>query len=152
MTYLTNPVPLAATARPKLPPGRERRLRGGLDGGEEKQILAAASPEFGAVIRFALATAMRRGELASLRWDQVDLRRRCLVLESAKTKTRKARTIPLSPAALEVLRSLPRRIDGSVFGLSPNAIKLAWHRVMRPDRHSRSPFPRSSPRGHLAAL
>lgn len=127
MVYLTNPVPLAATARPKLPPGRERRL----EGDEEKRVLAAASPAFGAVIRFDLATCMRRSEIASLRWEQVDLGRRCLVLQSVKTKTRKARTIPLSPAALEVLRSLPRRIDGSVFGMSTNAIKLAWHRVIQ---------------------
>ena len=127
MSYLVNPVPLAKAARPKIPGGRERRL---VDD-EEARLLASASPEFGAVIRFALATALRRGELASLRWGQVDLARRGLTLGSAETKNRTARSVPLSPAALEVLRFIPRRIDGSVFGLSVNAISLAWKRATR---------------------
>ncbi len=127
MGYLVNPVPLAKAARPKIPGGRERRLVGD----EEARLLAAASAEFGAVIRFALATAMRRGELASLRWEQVELKRRCLTLGASATKNRTARSVPLSPAALEVLRNLPRRIDGSVFGLSVNAISLAWKRATK---------------------
>ena len=130
MPYLINPVPLAKAARPRLPPGRERRLVED----EEARLLAAASPGFGAVIRFALATAMRRGELAGLRWEQVDLARRGLTLGSAETKNHTARSVPLSPAALEVLRSIPRRIDGSVFGLSVNAITLAWKRATRKAR------------------
>ena len=127
MAYLTNPVPLARAAMPKLPPGRERRLQGD----EEARLVAAASPEFGAVIRFALATGMRRGEIAALQWSQVDLKRRALVLSAARNKNRTARTVPLAPAALEVLRSIPRRLDGAVFGMSPNAIKLAWDRLIR---------------------
>ncbi|EQD51654.1 site-specific recombinase, phage integrase family [mine drainage metagenome] len=124
MSYLVNPVPLAKTARPKLPKGRERRL----ESGEEERLLEAAQPQFGAVIRFALATAMRRGEIVSLRWDQVDLKRRAVLL--AETKNGETRTVPLSPVALEVLRTIPRQIDGSVFGMSANAIKLAWPRLM----------------------
>ncbi|MHB1765544.1 MAG: tyrosine-type recombinase/integrase [Gammaproteobacteria bacterium] len=125
MTYLVNPVPLAKTARPKLPRGRERRL----EPGEEERLLEASQPQFGAVLRFALATAMRRGEIVSLRWEQVDLKRRAVLL--TETKNGETRTVPLSPAALEVLRSIPRRIDGSVFGMSGNAIHLAWDRLMR---------------------
>ena len=127
MGYLVNPVPLARAARPKIPGGRERRLAGD----EEARLLASASPEFGAVIRFALATALRRGEIAGLRWEQVDLARRGLTLGSAETKNRTARSVPLSPTAQEVLRNLPRRIDGSVFGLSVNAISLAWKRATK---------------------
>ncbi|MHB1543730.1 MAG: tyrosine-type recombinase/integrase [Gammaproteobacteria bacterium] len=127
MSYLVNPVPLAKTARPKLPPGRERRLAPG----EEERLLEAASPQLGAVIRFALATAMRQGEIASLRWGEVDLKRRSLILGAAGTKNRTTRSVPLSPAALDVLKTIPRRIDGSVFGMSGNAIRLAWERVLR---------------------
>ncbi len=126
MSYLVNPVPLAKTARPKLPPGRERRL----EPGEEERLLDVASPELGAVIRFALATAMRQGEVASLRWDQVDLRRRSVTLGATGTKSRTSRSVPLSPVALDVLQSIPRRIDGRVFGMSGNAIRQAWKRVL----------------------
>jgi len=127
ISYLVNPVPLAKAARPKIPSGRERRLVGD----EEARILAAASPEFGPVIRFALAAAMRRGEIAELRWDQVDLPRRCLILGSAVTKNRTARGVPLSPAALDVLKTIPRRLSGSVFGMTVNAISLAWKRTVK---------------------
>jgi len=125
MPYLVNPVPLAKAAKPKIPHGRERRLVGD----EEERLLAAASPEFGAVIRFALATAMRRGELADMRWEHVDLKRRAVLLP--KTKNEEARTVPLSPVALEILQKLPRRIDGSVFGMTSNAISAAWKRVVK---------------------
>ena len=124
MEYLVNPVPLAKLARPKIPRGRERRL---LEGEEEK-LLKAASPAFGAVIRWALATAMRRGEIANLRWEHVDRPRRSVLLP--ETKNGETRSVPLSPAALAVLESIPRRLDGSVFGLSPNAIELAWRRTV----------------------
>lgn len=126
MPYLINPVPLAGAARPKLPPGRDRRLQGD----EERRLLKAASPEFAPVIRFALATGMRRGEIAALRWEQVDLKRRCIYLSAASTKNRTARTVPLSPAALDVLRGLPRQLNGSVFGMSVNAISMCWKRVI----------------------
>ncbi|MHB1544013.1 MAG: tyrosine-type recombinase/integrase [Gammaproteobacteria bacterium] len=125
MSYLVNPVPLAKTARPRLPRGRERRL----EPGEEDRLLEAAQPQFGAVLRFALATAMRQGEIVSLRWERVDLKRRAVLL--TETKNGETRTVPLSPAALEVLRAIPRRIDGSVFGMSGNAVRLAWDRLMR---------------------
>lgn len=126
MSYLVNPVPLAKAVRPKVPGGRERRLVGD----EETRLLAAAPRVLGAVIRFALATTMRRGEIASLRWGQVDIKRRSLTLGSTETKNRTARSVPLSPAALKVLRELPRRIDGSVFSMTGNAIHQAWDRAV----------------------
>ena len=69
MSYLTNPVPLAKTARPRLPAGRNRRLHDG----EEAQLLDAAGNLFALVIRFALATCMRRSEIAGLACDRIQL-------------------------------------------------------------------------------
>ena len=123
MPYLTNPVPLAKTARPRLPVGRDRRLRDG----EEDRLLAVAAPVFGQVIRWALATAMRRSEIAGLVWDRVDRKHRGAHLPVTKNGT--ARTVPLSLHAMAVLDALPRRLDGSVFGMSANAISLAWKRT-----------------------
>ena len=123
MSYLVNPVPLAKTARPRLPAGRDRRLREG----EEAALLAAASPGLRAVIRWSLATAMRAGEIAGLTWGQIDTKQRSAHLPVTKNGT--ARTVPLSREALAVLESIPRRIDGSVFGMSANAIRLAWQRA-----------------------
>ncbi len=124
MEYLVNPVPLAKLARPKIPRGRERRL---LEG-EEDRLLEASSPSLRAVIRWALATAMRQGEIANLRWEHVDRLRRSVLLP--ETKNGESRTVPLSPVALSILEALPRRIDGSVFGFTGNAIRLGWKRAL----------------------
>ena len=125
MESLRNPVDLVRGARPPLPPGRDRRLKEG----EEESLLAAAPPGLQAVIRWALATAMRAGEIAGLTWGQIDTKQRSAHLPVTKNGT--ARTVPLSRAALAVLESIPRRIDGSVFGMTTNAIRLAWHRARR---------------------
>ncbi len=133
MPYLTNPVPLAKTARPRLPAGRDRRLQDG----EEPRLIAAAGRGFGAIIRFALATAMRRSEIAGLTWDRVDLKQRAAHLPTTKNGT--ARSVPLSRDAIAVLKSVKGQQDddekeGSVFGLSENAISMAWKRVIRATR------------------
>ena len=115
MESLQNPVELAAKPRPAK--GRDRRL----EEGEEERLLAAAAPRFRPVILFALETAMRREEIASLQWKNVNLRGRHVFLP--ETKNSEARTVPLAEAALAVLRELPRNLDqGSVFGLLADQI------------------------------
>lgn len=115
MESLQNPVQLAA--KPKADKGRERRL----EKGEEEKLLEAASPTFRPVILFALETAMRREEIASLKWGSIDLNRRSALLQD--TKNGESRTVPLSPAALEILTSQPRQ-EGSdaVFGVTKDFI------------------------------
>jgi integrase len=80
---------------------RERRLRDG----ELELILEAAStrknPYIIPVILFALETAMRRGEILALGWDDIDLKRSCVTIREAKNGY--SRTIPLSPKAMNIL-------------------------------------------------
>lgn len=98
MESLRNPVELVT--KPKPDKGRERRL----EEGEEERLLAAAVPEMGDIIRLALETAMRRGELSNLSWNDIDFERKSAVLY--ETKNGETRSIPLSPKALEILRSI----------------------------------------------
>ncbi|MDR2947064.1 MAG: site-specific integrase, partial [Candidatus Adiutrix sp.] len=100
MESLTNPV--SRVAKPKLPPGRERRL----EDGEEEKLLAASSPDLQTLIRLALETAMRREELATLTWERIDFKRRTITLMADSTKNSTARTIPMSPRVIEILREL----------------------------------------------
>jgi integrase len=65
--------------------------------------------------RFAMATAMRAGEICGLEWDCVDLDKRVARLKH--TKNGRPRDVPLSSAAIELLQALPRY--GRVFGLEP---------------------------------
>lgn len=90
--------------------------------------MVAAAPKFAAVIRWALATAMRRSEIATMRWEHVNIQQRSAYLPETKNGT--ARTVPLSREAAAIIKSLPRRLDGLVFGISANAISLAWKRTV----------------------
>lgn len=80
------------------------------------------------LLKFALATAMRRGELASLRWEDVDLNRKFVRLHVTKNGDR--RDVPMSPEALEILRQLPRCLSGRVFGCTEDAISMAWKKLL----------------------
>lgn len=121
MEYLDNPVKKAR--KPKVSRGRERRLQEG----EEEKLLKHAPEGFAPIIKFALETAMRRGEIAALRWENVKLKESTVFLP--KTKNGAARTVPLSPAALNVLKELPRDIKGSVFRLAPDEITQAMKKA-----------------------
>ena len=134
MESLTNPVDLVKGQRPKLPQGRDRRL---VDD-ELPRLLAAAraydaGPHAGVgianIITWAIETAMRRGEIAAMRWEHLDRKARVLLIPETKTGT--PRRVPFSTAALGVLDGLPRRIDGRVWGMRPDSISQAFERVCK---------------------
>jgi Phage integrase family len=63
---------------------------------------------FGTIQQLLLLTAQRRGEVSSLRWDQLDMERGVWRLASADTKTGREHVLPLSPPVLDILRQVPR--------------------------------------------
>lgn len=79
------------------------------------------------VIEVACHTGMRRGELAGLTWEQVDLIRRVIRVDAVycfmsgqrlgRTKNRTAAVLPMNEAAYRVLTGLKRRAGGAVFDL-----------------------------------
>jgi integrase len=80
-----------------------------LSSADETELLAACDPwrkHIKPIIVFAIETAMRRGEIQSLRWSSVDLHGRCVRVESLNSKTLKSRLIPLSARASDVLTKL----------------------------------------------
>jgi integrase len=66
------------------------------------------------VIRLLLLTGQRRDEIALLRWSEVDLARKLIVLPASRTKNKRAHELPLSKQALAILGLRPRT-DGAVF-------------------------------------
>ena len=83
-----------------------RRLGRVLDEASEN---GGATPDAIAAIRLLILTGCRRGEILSLRWDDVDLQARELRLRDSKTGPR---VVPLSPSAVQLLADLPRSGQG----------------------------------------
>jgi len=94
--------PVAAVRKPTAGLGRNRRLLPG----EERALLTAcdeaSNPNLGWMVRLAIYTSMRAGEIKTLRRNQIDLTRRVVRLN--KTKNGSARTVPLVRQAVAVLR------------------------------------------------
>ena len=126
MEGLSNPTEFVR--KPKLPQGRDRRL---IDD-EQIRLLNAAQAyggEIGAIITWAIETAMRRGEIAAMRWEHLDRKDRVLLIPETKNGT--PRQVPLSTVALGVLDGLPKRGDGRIWGMRPDSISQAFERVCK---------------------
>jgi integrase len=118
--------------RPQVARGRDRRL---LPGEEERLLIAcnrSRASMLGPVVRFALETAMRMGEILSLEWQHVDLPNR--VVSILESKTGEPRQVPLSTAAVAAIAGLPRHFsDRRVFWKWKRAdsIENAWRRAVQ---------------------
>jgi len=77
----------------------------GANDGELKWVLAASgSTLLPPIMCLAIETAMRRGEIIALRWENVDLKRRVAHLPA--TKNGSSRDVPLSSRAVATLQGL----------------------------------------------
>lgn len=117
--------PVRDIRKPSPSAGRERRLTED----EAADLLAECDHSkawyLGAVVRLALETAARMGELASICWRDIDLLQRTVFFRD--TKNGENRRVPLSSAAVDVLKSLPRSLDGQVFPCAKASIKSSFH-------------------------
>jgi integrase len=64
---------------------------------------------FSEIVRLLLLTGQRRNEIGLLRWAEVDLAHKMIVLPPARTKNSRTHELPLSPQALAILARQPRR-------------------------------------------
>jgi integrase len=97
---------------------------------EAQRLVEFADPAFlrDAIVVY-LATGMRLCELLGLPRGDVDFRRRELTIRADRAKNGKARTIPLSPQALEVLKARPGReyfFENPKTGRPINSLDAAW--------------------------
>lgn len=109
--------PIRYLRMPKLPNGRTRRVS---DDEIKLLIKNSFSEELPNIIKLAVESGMRRGEIVSVTWKLVDFVKRTIELK--ETKNGESRIVPLSSEAINLLKSLPRRIDGKVFGMSAHAV------------------------------
>lgn len=113
--------PAALVSNPHVANARDRRLQAGELGRLEEQL--ERHPMALAVVRFAIHTAMRQGEILSLTWRHVSIPKRLAHLPL--TKNGRARTVPLTDGAMSVLDGL-KVTDELVFPIDKHALRWAW--------------------------
>lgn len=130
-----NPVNTEDVARPAVNDERDVRLSADeiarlLDACEQ-----ARNPWLRPFVELGFETGGRRGSLLGLEWKDVDLTGRSVTFRGVKNSRNPEKVIdhvvPLSPRAIEVLRALPRSVDGRVFPMSPNGFRQAFARARK---------------------
>ncbi len=103
-----------------LKPGVRRERRPAMS-----EIILLYASRLGPLIEYAIETGMRRGEIAAQHINH----RHGNLLRVPETKTDKARTIPLSERAMQIVVALPVRDNGLVWGMRPDSISQAFARI-----------------------
>ena len=100
-----------------------RRLLNALDTEKDRQAAH--------VVKLLLFTGARKSEILAARWENIDMKRRLLTVPLSKSG--KARHIPLSDAALQVLAEIPHKSEwlfpSSRTGSHISTIYAVWDRV-----------------------
>lgn len=131
--------PLRKVAKIKEPRGRTRFL----DDDERKRLLDACkvsdNPHIYLIVVLALSTGMRKGEILSLTWSQVDLKQGRITLY--ETKNKEIRVVPLVGHAMDLLKAhnKVRPIDTDLLFPSadptkrdrPEVMQKPWRRVIK---------------------
>lgn len=118
--------------RLRLARSRKRR-RPILSWAEEQSLLAQAAPHLKPIILAALDTGLRRGELLSLLWEDVDLCRNLLSVSHSKTAGGEQREVPLTDR-LRCLLAVSQKPSGLVLTFKDrpiSRIKTAWKAALR---------------------
>jgi integrase len=110
---------------------REERQGRALDDPEIVKVWTAAEDAgaFGALVRMALLSGLRRNELSGLRW--VDVRDDRIVIPARRSKMGREHSVPLTPLMKTVLASSPRAAGPFVFpSLRTGGKLLGWSGLM----------------------
>jgi integrase len=75
-----------------------------------KKIIACCDPRIKEIILTAFYGLLRREEILSMKWENVDLINK--VFRLSKTKNMKPRVVPIHPEVLTMLKGLPSRFEG----------------------------------------
>jgi integrase len=90
-------------------PAPERQRERVLSEGEIRKVWAAINaepPTLSAIMKLRLLTAQRGGEVASMRWQDVDFNTGWWTIPAEMNKSNRTHRVPLSPAALSILTAL----------------------------------------------
>ncbi len=101
----------------------------------KKAVCAASTLRDKALVEVLWSCGLRRSEIARLVIADVNFSEGFLIVRTSKTG--KPRIAPLSPSARHALRKhIGKRSQGSLFGMTTNAIRLCLMRLGAPSAHA----------------
>jgi integrase len=95
------------------PPHKERSRERILSEAELTAFLGATQSEgypFGDAFKMLVLTGQRRSEIAEMKWSEINLDKHIWTIPAERSKNGQSHEVPLSPAARDLLQSLPRFI------------------------------------------
>jgi integrase len=120
--------PVIGIKRPKPNPPRVVRLsREAIDTLLEA-CEAASEPLLTPIVKVALETGMRRGEILNLQWKDIDYERRRIYVN--KSKSGLARCVPASRQVLEVFETVPKAHGSCVFPIGAESMRKHYERAV----------------------
>jgi integrase len=122
--------PVIGTAQPKANPPRDRILTDS----ELAAIWNAAdgSDNFSRIIRLLILLPCRRQEVGGMTHNELDLDAATWTIPAARAKNKRAITLPLMPAALDIIKAVPRRAGrDQLFGSHHEKGFSSWDRAKK---------------------
>ncbi|ATB41119.1 phage integrase [Cystobacter fuscus] len=135
LKLVTGENPAAALGKVAIPKSRPKFLQ--ME--DVPRLLSAVPAHYRAVFTVAVGTGLRKGELLALRWDDLDLGRRCLHVgrshDSHTTKGGRARVIPVPSWLVPLFVELAREVRSAfIFPDERGGQQKKWvafHRIMK---------------------
>jgi integrase len=120
--------------RVRMLPEPNRRVRW-LTREEADRLIGELPEHLAAMVRFSLETGLRRSNVTGLEWSQVDLARRTAWIHPDQAKARKAIAVPLSAAAVVVIREQIGKHSTRVFSFRGKPVRQvntkAWRLALQ---------------------
>lgn len=121
----------------KVPAVRNKRVRW-LERDEAKRLIEECPEPLKSVVKFALATGLRRSNIINMEWQQIDMQRRVAWVNPEDSKSNRAIGVALNDTACKVLRDQIGKHHKWVFvhtkeGIRPDGSRTPTIRKMRVD-------------------
>jgi integrase len=115
--------PVIGTRKPADPKPREHGLT---DSELTKVWNACGDDDFGRILKLCILLGSRRAEIGGMRWSELDLDAGAWVLPKERAKNHREHRITLPPAALAIIKSVPRTNRDHLFGDRAGSGFTSW--------------------------
>src|SRR5262249_52195706 len=86
---------------------------------------------FGPLVQMLIVTGQRRDEVAKMQWSEIELKERLWTLPRERAKNDRPHSVPLSPLAITIIKSVPRIAGPFIFTTTGETASSGYSRAKR---------------------